>query len=100
LICGSMLTGSYVVEGRGAASSYLSSSHGAGRLFSRGEAFRTLSKREVERDMEGIVWSGSERLKDEAPRAYKDLDTVMRSQRDLVRVRHHLKPVISVKGEA
>lgn len=99
VIPGSMGTGSYIVEGRGSPASYCSSSHGAGRILSRGDAFRCLSARELTKDMNGIVWSGSEKLKDEAPRAYKDLEAVIRAQRDLVRVRHRLMPILSIKGE-
>lgn len=98
IIPGSMGTGSCIVEGRGFAASYSSSSHGSGRRFSRKEAFRTLSTRDFLNDMKEIVWSGSEKLKDEAPKAYKDLDAVMRSQRDLVRVQHRLTPLLSIKG--
>lgn len=99
IIPGSMGTGSYIVEGRGNHASYSSSSHGSGRLFSRKEAFRKLSMRDLDRDMKGITWSGSEKLKDEAPRAYKDLHSVIRAQQDLIRVRKQLKPILSVKGE-
>ncbi len=99
VIPGSMGTGSYIVEGRGNPASYNSSSHGSGRLFSRSEAFKRLSLRDFIKDMEGIVWSRSDRLKDEAPRAYKDLDAVIRAQRDLIRVVHRLEPILSIKGE-
>ncbi len=99
IIPGSMGTGSYIVEGKGSPWSYNSSSHGAGRCMSRGEAFRRLSSRELFSDMAGIVWGSSERLKDEAPRAYKDIDVVMRAQRDLVRVVCKLQPLLVVKGE-
>jgi tRNA-splicing ligase RtcB (3'-phosphate/5'-hydroxy nucleic acid ligase) len=100
IIPGSMGTGSYIVEGRGSLSSYSSSSHGAGRAKSRGEAFRTIPYRKVLADMEGIVWAQSKKLTDEAPDAYKDINVVMSAQRDLVRVRHRLKPLLAVKGGA
>ena len=35
---------------------------------------------------------------DETPAAYKDIDAVMETQRDLVDVVHTLKPVVCVKG--
>ena len=35
---------------------------------------------------------------DEIPGAYKDIDTVMENQRDLVEVVHTLKQVVCVKG--
>lgn len=35
---------------------------------------------------------------DEIPRAYKDIDTVMANQSDLVEVRHELRQVVCVRG--
>lgn len=99
IIPGSMAAGSYLVRGRGNPDSYWSSSHGAGRALSRRDAFEQLSWKQVQRQMEGIVWAGSERLKDEAPQAYKPLDAVMKSQRSLVAIREHLAPFIVLKGE-
>lgn len=96
---GSMGSNSYVVEGKGSPWSYNSTSHGAGRCMSRGDAFRSLSTRKLFSDMKGIVWADSERLKDEAPRAYKDIHSVIRAQRDLVRIVHRLTPFLVVKGD-
>lgn len=99
VIPGSMGTGSYIVEGRGSAASYSSSSHGAGRTMPRSQAFRTLSFKEIVKDMQGIVWAESERLKDEAPKAYKNIESVIRAERDLIKIRCRLRPILSVKGE-
>ena len=38
------------------------------------------------------------RLRDEAPSAYKDIGRVMRAQSDLVRVVRRLEPVLVFKG--
>ena len=38
------------------------------------------------------------RLKDESPLAYRSIQVVMRAQRDLVRVRSKLTPLLSIKG--
>ena len=35
---------------------------------------------------------------DESPRAYKDIDTVMKSQKDLVQIKYTLKQIVCVKG--
>jgi tRNA-splicing ligase RtcB len=99
IIPGSMGTGSFIVEGRGNPHSYSSSSHGAGRVMSRSEAFRDISFRRMLTDMEGVIWSRSDKLKDEAPEAYKDINEVIAAQRDLVRVRCRLRPLLVVKGE-
>lgn len=48
--------------------------------------------------MDGIVCDTHPKVKDEAPQAYKDLQTVMKNQEDLVEVVHRLKPLVNVKG--
>jgi len=98
LIPGSMGTASYMVEGRGNAFGFCSGSHGAGRVMSRADAFREISDHEFLRSMAGVVHEHDVRLKDEAPAAYKDIRHVMRSQKDLVKVVHHLRPLLSLKG--
>jgi tRNA-splicing ligase RtcB (3'-phosphate/5'-hydroxy nucleic acid ligase) len=98
LVPGSMGTYSYVVEGRGNPFGFRSCSHGAGRAMSRGDVFRTISDKEFASSMEGVVHEHDARIKDEAPAAYKDIRRVMRAQKDLVRMRHTLQPILSVKG--
>ena len=100
IIPGSMGTPSYLVEGRGNAESLCSSSHGARRSMSRHEARRRVSARALARELHG-VWHdprAAPRLREEAPSAYKDITAVMRTQRDLVRIIHTLRPVLSYKG--
>lgn len=50
--------------------------------------------------MEGIWFDHrlADRLRDEAPSAYKDLRTVMRAQRDLCRIVRTVRPLLSYKG--
>ncbi len=48
--------------------------------------------------MEGIICDTHASVKDEAPQAYKNLDTVMKNQEDLVDVVTRLKPLVNVKG--
>lgn len=98
LVPGSMGTCSYVVEGRGNPFGFRSCSHGAGRAMSRGDAFRTISDKEFATSMKGVVHDHDVRIKDEAPAAYKDVRRVMRAQKDLVRVRYTLQPILSIKG--
>jgi tRNA-splicing ligase RtcB len=40
----------------------------------------------------------SDKLRDEAPAAYKDIRAVVRAQRDLVKVIRVLRPVLNYKG--
>ncbi|MGE3811618.1 MAG: RtcB family protein [Candidatus Nanopelagicales bacterium] len=100
IIPGSMGTRSYIVEGLGSAASYESCSHGAGRRLSRSAARRTLSVASLREAMEGRSWNAAEaeRLVDEHPMAYKDIDEVMEDQRDLVRPVRTLSQILNYKG--
>jgi tRNA-splicing ligase RtcB (3'-phosphate/5'-hydroxy nucleic acid ligase) len=40
----------------------------------------------------------AEKLRDEAPSAYKDIQEVMRSQRELTRIIRKLQPILCFKG--
>jgi len=70
-----------------------------GRLMSRTMAKKTLEQDKFKESMQGIVYdSDVPELIDEAPMAYKNLDTVMKDQDVLVEVVHRLFPLINVKG--
>lgn len=100
IIPGSMGSESFHVEGRGVAESLCSSSHGAGRAKSRTEARRTISRAKLFGDTRGVWFDHrlADRLREEAPSAYKDIDAVMRAQRELVRVVRTLRPLLVFKG--
>lgn len=100
LIPGSMGHPSYHVEGRGNPAALRSSSHGAGRRASRGEARRSIGVRALERSMKGVWFDRrlADRLTEEAPGAYRDIAAVMRAQRELTRIVRELRPVLSYKG--
>lgn len=99
IIPGSMATGSRIVRGLGNPAALYSSSHGAGRIMSRAEAFQRLKRGDLERTMEGIHYQRAlaGRILDEAPQAYRNLDRVMASQADLVRTVFRLRPVLNDK---
>mmetsp|Transcript_8150 Transcript_8150/g.15124 ORF Transcript_8150/g.15124 Transcript_8150/m.15124 type:complete len:535 (-) Transcript_8150:76-1680(-) len=99
IIPGSMGTGSFIVRGLGNSESWESCSHGAGRRMSRTAAFKKISQEDFESSMAAVPHADTfEGLRDEAPAAYKNLDTVMSNQRNLVQVVHRLRPIINVKG--
>ena len=100
VIPGSMGTFSYHVTGRGCEQALCSSSHGAGRAMSRGEAKQRISQRQLEREMEQVWYDPrlANELRDEAPSAYKDIGSVMRAQRELTRIDRRLRPLLSFKG--
>ena len=100
VIPGSMGTGSFIVRGLGQPDSYMSAAHGAGRAMSRSEAKRRYTAADLERAMEGRTWlrAKAKSLIDEIPGSYKDLDTVMADQHDLVEVVHRLTTLVNYKG--
>jgi tRNA-splicing ligase RtcB (3'-phosphate/5'-hydroxy nucleic acid ligase) len=100
IVPGSMGAPSYHVEGRGHRDALGSSAHGAGRALSRTEARRTITRRDLARQLAGIAWDHrrADLLRDEAPAAYKDIGQVMRAQRDLVRITRRLRPLLSYKA--
>jgi len=104
IIPGSMGTPSYIVEGLGNPESFCSCSHGAGRKMGRKEASRTLSKEECDNAMKDIsfVGWGKDRKGQidlgEAPQAYKDIDTVITAELDLIKPIVKLQPLGVVKG--
>lgn len=98
IIPGNMRDGSFVVEGLGNPKALWSSSHGAGRLLGRAEAKRELSLHEFRQSMESVVARVQESTLDEAPMAYKNIHAVLEAQSELVVIRHHVQPLINIKG--
>lgn len=100
LIPGSMATGTFLVRGLGNELSYNSAPHGAGRLLSRGMARRQLNEKVFKQEMEGILWQdrNSAELLDEAPSAYKPINTVMNDASDLVEPVAFFTQIANYKG--
>lgn len=96
VIPGSMGSRSFHVRGRGVAESLLSSSHGAGRSLTRSEAARRISPRALNVQLGEVLVEPAlrGRLLEEAPSAYKDIDAVMRAQRDLVKIERRLRSIL------
>ena len=74
----------YVVRGKGVDESLHSAAHGAGRRMSRTQAKKTFRWADAQRFLQQrgvtLISAGL----DEVPMAYKDIDTVMAAQEDLV----------------
>jgi tRNA-splicing ligase RtcB len=98
IIPGSMGAKSYIVRGLGNQQSFCSCSHGAGRRMSRTEAKRRFNALDLEQQTQGIECRKDKGVVDEIPAAYKDIDTVMQHQTDLVEVVHTLRQIICIKG--
>ncbi len=98
IIPGSMGAKSYIVKGKGNADSFTSCSHGAGRKLGRKAAMRKYTVADLIKQTEGIECPKGQAQLDEIPAAYKDIDSVMQNQTDLVDVLYTLKQVLNVKG--
>ena len=92
-----MRDGILICTGKGCAEWNFSAPHGAGRLLSRKDA-KELSMDDYRKDMEGVYAPHlSKSTLDEAPRAYKSIDYIMKHIRDTVSVDKVLKPVYNYK---
>ncbi len=94
IIPASMAQAGYLIKGRGIAASLNSASHGAGRLFSRGRAMKSITHNDLQQVLNenGVLLIGGD--VDEAPMAYKDIDTVMHAQEELVEIVAKFNPKI------
>ena len=101
VIPGSMGDAGYVVRGRGLALSLNSAAHGAGRRMSRRAALNSIAKgdRDAYLRERGVTLLGGGM--DEAPQAYKDIQSVIAAQDDLVEVIGTFTPrVVRMADEA
>jgi tRNA-splicing ligase RtcB (3'-phosphate/5'-hydroxy nucleic acid ligase) len=98
IIPGSMGAKSFIVKGKGNASSYCSCSHGAGRLMSRSKAKQHFTLDDLVVQTQGVECRKDSGVLDEIPGAYKSIDRVMAQQEDLVEIVATLKQVVCVKG--
>jgi len=106
LIPGSMGTASYVLVGLAEGeASFFSACHGAGRTMSRHKAIKTISGKEVIRNLRErgiVVKCFSERgIAEEAPLAYKNIDSVVEVVHNahLAKKVAKLAPLAVIKGE-
>ena len=94
IIPGSMSSNGYIVSGMGAEGSLNSASHGAGRKMSRKEARESISKSALN----NILSENKIKLiggsVEEASLAYKDIETVMSNQQQLVKIEGSFTPKI------
>lgn len=101
IIPGSQGTASYIVKGLGNPDSFCSCSHGAGRVLSRKAAIHTLDMKAEVKNLEAKGIIHAIRCQDdmqEASGAYKDIDTVIANESDLVKVKTKLLPIAVIKG--
>jgi len=84
IIPGSMTAPGFLVRGKGDHNAINSASHGAGRQMSRTQAFKTVTNDDMRNILKehGVTLIGAGL--DEAPMAYKNIETVMQAQTGLV----------------
>jgi tRNA-splicing ligase RtcB len=94
IIPGSMTAAGFIVKGKGEHASLDSAAHGAGRRMSRSKALSSITQQDMKEELQkfGVKLLGGGL--DEAPFAYKDIETVMRSQKALVEVVGKFTPKI------
>lgn len=94
IIPGSMTTAAYLVSGRGIENALNSASHGSGRAMSRQKAKDNMTNSAMKK----LISSANVKLiggsVEENPLAYKDIEQVMLSQRELVDIQGKFIPKI------
>ncbi len=99
LIPVNMRDGSLVCEGLGAADWNYSAPHGAGRIMSRSQASKELSLDEYAREMQGIyTTSVNIDTLDEAPMAYKPMESIVKNIADTASIITVVKPIYNFKA--
>jgi tRNA-splicing ligase RtcB len=96
IIPGSMTAAGFIVKGKGEEASVNSASHGAGRKMSRTRAMESVTDKQF-KDAIKLIGGG----KDESPFAYKDIEVVMKSQKQLVDIVGKFTPkIVKMDGAA
>jgi tRNA-splicing ligase RtcB (3'-phosphate/5'-hydroxy nucleic acid ligase) len=101
VIPGSMTADGFIVKGRGETAAVNSASHGAGRLMSRTKAIQSITHNALKEELAkfGVKLLGGGL--DEAPFAYKDINQVMNSQKNLVDIVGKFTPkIVKMDGTA
>lgn len=99
LIPMNMRDGCIIAKGKSNSDYNYSAPHGAGRVMSRGEAFRTLTVENFKKSMEGIyTTTANETTLDESPFVYKPMESILNNIKDTVDVLEIIKPVYNFKS--
>ncbi len=94
-----MRDGSLLCVGKGNPDWNFSAPHGAGRIMSRREAKRVLSLGDFRESMDGVYSTSIRRdTLDEAPMAYKSLDSLQEHLHQTADILHKLVPVYNFKA--
>lgn len=103
IVPGSMGTASYVLVGTDKASeTFFSVNHGAGRKMSRTEAIRSINEEEFDSSMGQVIHNlPYQKVVDEAPGAYKNIDLVVETlvEAEITKKVAKLVPLAVIKGD-
>ena len=95
-----MRDGSLLCRGLGNENWLCSAPHGAGRIMSRIQAKESLKLEDFEESMDGIYSTSiCESTIDEAPMAYKPIDSILNDIKDTVEVIKIIKPIYNFKAK-
>ena len=94
IIPGSMTTAAYLVSGKGVDDALYSASHGAGRAMSRQRAKENMTNSAMKKMLSdaGVTLIGGSI--EENPLAYKDIESVINAQKELVEIEGRFLPKI------
>ena len=94
-----MRDGSLICIGKGNEGWNCSAPHGAGRIMSRSQAFKSISLNDYANSMQGIYTECvNEETKDESPMVYKPKDEIIDNIRETVDIVNVIKPVYNFKA--
>ena len=100
VVPGSMGTRTAHVVGRGCGDALDSSAHGAGRAYSRSAARDRFGRADVRQQLRGVWFDPrlTDAMREEVPKAYKDVRAVLAAEAELVDVTRTLRPLLVHKG--
>lgn len=94
-----MRDGSLICIGKGNDDWNCSAPHGAGRVMSRAQAFRTIDLKDFRMSMKGIYSETiSEETKDESPMVYKPMEEIVVNIKETVSVENIIRPIFNFKA--
>ena len=95
-----MRDGALICIGKGNPDWNCSAPHGAGRIMSRNEAFRTLDTETFLKEMEGVfTTTANARTLDESPMAYKGMEDIVANIGPTAEILKVIKPVYNFKAD-
>lgn len=99
LIPMNMRDGCIIAKGKSNSEYNFSAPHGAGRIMSRGQAFKMITVDDFKKSMVGIyTTTADETTLDESPFVYKPMESILNNIKDTVDVIEIIKPVYNFKA--